>query len=155
MVFHFKSGLIVFALAIVIYALPSLGQTSEPTPLPAGQQLPDQQLSGSAQSGSIQGTVVDTTGAVVAGAHVQLIRDDQPQGQEVLSGADGQFSFTNIAAGPFHLTITSVGFATQTSAAVLHPGEIYTAPPIALAVAAANTEVQVTPLRVEVAEDQI
>ena len=150
MAFHFKSGLIVFTLTIGIHALPSLGQTSQPTPLPTVPQRPEQQL-----LGSIQGTVVDGTGAVVAGARVQLTRDDQSPGQEVLSGAEGQFSFTSIAAGPFHLTIAAAGFATQTSSAVLHAGEIYTAPPIALAVAAANTEVQVTPLRVEVAEDQI
>ncbi len=86
---------------------------------------------------------------------MKLTREDQSPAQEVLSGADGQFTFANVAPGPFQLTVTSPGFALQTSSAVLHAGEIYNAPPIALAVAAANTEVQVTPLRVEVAEDQI
>jgi hypothetical protein len=75
--------------------------------------------------------------------------------QEVLSGDDGQFSFANVAPGPFQLTITSVGFATQASAGVLRPGESYTVPQIAMALATAVTEVRVVPTRTEVAEDQI
>ena len=69
--------------------------------------------------------------------------DDQSPDQEVLSGDDGQFSFANIAPGPFQLTITSAGFATQTSSGILHAGEIYIVPQIALAVATAVTEVRV------------
>jgi hypothetical protein len=116
----------------------------------AGQQLPDQRL-----SGSISGTVVDRTGGVVAAARVRLTREDQSPDQEVLSGDDGQFAFTNVAPGPFQLTITSAGFATQTSSGVLRSGEIYNFPQIELAVAAAITEVRVVPSRVEVAEEQI
>ena len=93
----------------------------------AGEQLPDQQL-----SGSISGTVVDQSGAVVAGARVKLTREDQSPNQEALSGNDGQFSFANIAPGPFQLTITAAGFATQTSSGILHPGEIYIVPQIAV-----------------------
>ncbi len=151
----FRSGLIIFVLAIVGCTLPSFGQASQQTPLPPGQQLPDQQSAGSA-TGSIQGTVVDGTGAVVAGARVRLTQEGQSPDQEVLSGGDGEFSFANSAPGPFRLTITSAGFAKQTSSGVLHSGEIYTAPPIALAVAATNTVVEVTPsTRTQVAEAQI
>ncbi len=162
MALHCKSGLIFFALAIFALAIlgctlpsPLWGQASQQTPLPTGQQLPDQQL-----SGSINGTVVDGTGAVIAGARVRLTREGQSPDQEVLlgealSGGDGEFSFANIAPGPFQLTTTAAGFATQASSGILHSGEFYNAPPIALAVATANTEVHVTVSRVEVAEDQI
>src|SRR4029077_3501333 len=61
----------------------------------------------------------------------------------------------NIAPGPFQLTITSAGFTTQLSSGILRPGESYTVPQIALALATAVTEVRVVPSRVEVAEDQI
>ena len=73
----------------------------------------------------------------------------------MLSGDDGQFSFANIAPGPFQLTITSAGFATQTFSGILHSGEIYIVPQIALAVATAITEVQVGLSPTEVAEEQI
>ncbi len=116
----------------------------------AQSQQPDQRL-----SGSINGTVVDQTGAVVAGARVRLSREDQSLNQEVLSGDDGQFSFADIAPGPFQLTITVAGFATQTFSGILHSEEIYVVPQTTLAVAAATTEVRVVPSRTEVAEDQI
>lgn len=116
----------------------------------AGEQLPGQRL-----SGSVSGTVVDQSGAVVAGARVRLTGEDQSLNQEALSGADGQFSFANIAPGPFQLTITSAGFATQTLSGILRSGEIYIVPQIVLAVAAAITEVQVGLSSTEVAEEQI
>jgi len=86
---------------------------------------------------------------------VKLTREDQSPSQEVLSGDDGQFSFANIAPGPFQLAITAAGFATQTSSGILHSGEAYIVPQIALAVATVITEVRVTPPPAEVAEEQI
>ena len=86
---------------------------------------------------------------------MRLTREDQSLNQEALSGDDGQFSFANIAPGPFQLTVTSAGFATQTSSGILRSGEIYIVPQIALAVAAAITEVQVGLSPTEVAEEQI
>ncbi len=73
----------------------------------------------------------------------------------MLSGTDGQFSFANIAPGPFQLTITSAGFATQTSSGVLHPGQTYVLLNTALAVATAVTDVQVELTQTEVAEEEI
>lgn len=105
--------------------------------------------------GNIRGTVLDPSGAVVAGARVSLARDDSPSIQEALSGDDGQFSFANVAPGPFQLTITSANFATYTSAGVLHPGEICVVPPITLAIATEVTEVRVSPPQDEIAEEQI
>jgi hypothetical protein len=89
-----------------------------------GQQLPDRQL-----AGSISGTVVDGTGAVVVGARVTLTRADQSPPQDVLSGYDGQFAFANVVPGTFQIRITAVGFATQTSSGILHSRESYIAPP--------------------------
>src|SRR6266446_5782827 len=116
----------------------------------AGEQLPDQRL-----SGSIRGAVVDQTGTAVVGARVGLTREDQSPNLEVLSGDDVQFSFTNIAPGPFHLTIGSDGFAAQTFSGILHSGEIYAVPQTTLAIATAIAEVRVVPSRTEVAEDEI
>ena len=117
---------------------------------PAGQERPEQRL-----FGSISGTIVDPSGGAVVGARVKLSRNDQSPDQEALSGDDGQFSFVNVAPGPFGLTITSEGFATQASTGILQPGESYNVPPIAMALATAVTEVRVVVSRAEIAEDQI
>ncbi len=84
-----------------------------------------------------------------------LTREGQSISQEVFSGGDGQFSFTNIAPGSFHLTISSTGFAAQTFSGILHPGEIYVVPQNALAVATNITEVEVGVSPTEIAEEQI
>ena len=98
---------------------------------------------------------MDQSGAVIAGAQVRLTVEDRRVKQETRSGADGQFSFANIAPGSFQLTITSAGFAVQTYSGVLHSGEINTLAPIVLGVAADVTEVQVGVVPAEVAEEQI
>ena len=110
--------------------------------------------------GSITGTVVDPSGAAVTGARVSLTRPDTPPNpqspdQEALSGDGGEFSFGNIAPGPFRLTITAAGFANQVANGVVHPGEALIVPEIALAVATEITQVQVVVPRVEVAEAEI
>lgn len=86
---------------------------------------------------------------------MKLAREDQSISQEAPTGDDGQFSFANIAPGPFQLTITSAGFATQSSSGILHSGESKSIPPIALIVATAVTEVRVGPSWTKVAEEQI
>jgi len=154
-----KSGLIIIAFAALGWASLCLGQIPQQTPAPSPEpqgtasgreQTPDQRL-----SGRISGTVVDPSGAVIARARVRLTGEDQSLNQEVLSGDDGQFSLANIAAGPFQLTITSAGFATQTFSGILHSEEIDPVPPIVLAVASEITEVQVGLTETEVAEEQI
>jgi hypothetical protein len=118
--------------------------TSLPGPLPVGSsargRLPEPK-----SPGSITGTVLDSTGAVIVGAHVKLTREDPSSIQEVASDDDGQFSFANITPGPFLLTITLTGFAAQTFSGVLASGEVYAVPQTSLAIATAVTEVRVVP----------
>jgi hypothetical protein len=113
------------------------------------------QQSDQQSAGSINGTVVDRTGAVVVGARVTLTRAGQSPPQEVLSGAYGQYSFVNVAPGTFEITITAKGFTTETSSGILHSGEVYIAPVSALVTATITTDVQVTVPQVEVAQDQV
>jgi hypothetical protein len=107
--------------------------------------------------GYIRGTVLDKSGAVALGAQVRLTREVQSPTQEVLSGSNGQFSFADLAPGPFQLTITADGFEAQMVSGALRPGETYIVPEIRLAIATVVTEVRVaaglTPI--EVAQDQI
>jgi len=104
----------------------------------SGKTLPDDPL-----PGYISGTVLDQSGAVNVGADVRLAHEGQALYPEVKSGGNGEFLFTNVAAGPFQLTVKSPGFSTREFSATLHPGETYLVPPIVLAVAPALTELRV------------
>jgi hypothetical protein len=146
-----------FALAVlfVMVFTASFAQTP-PTANPSASQPPAANGTQSTGTpGSILGTVVDESGAVVVGARIKLVRKDQPASQETVTGSGGEFSFTNVAPGEFQLTITSQGFAPQTFSGSLAPGQVQTVPQIALNVADALTEVQVKLTQVEVAEEQI
>jgi hypothetical protein len=105
--------------------------------------------------GSIVGTVVDPSGAAVAGALVKLTTEDPSANQEARSDGDGQFSFDNISPGTFQFTISAEGFATQVFSGILHPEEIFNAPPIQLVLATKSIEVQAAIPMSEVAEEQI
>jgi len=113
-------------------------------------QQPDQQ-----SLATISGTIVDQTGAAVAGAQVTLTREGQSAKQETTSGEDGQFAFDNVAPGPFQLTVSAPDFATQTSSGILQSGEARIVPPISLILAAATTQVRVGLTQTEIAEVQI
>jgi hypothetical protein len=157
MAFRFTSGVIV----LVFFTLGSMplgwgqqtplpGHERQSMAYPSGAPLPDQQA-----PGSISGTVIDGTGAVVAGARVKLTGQGGSESREMLSDPDGHFSFANVAPEPFQITVSRAGFATQTSSGILHSGEIYTAPQIALAVAIAVTDVEVVLSPEQVAEEQV
>jgi hypothetical protein len=155
-----KSDLLALALSIIAGTSFCLAQTIQQTPALG----PDSStfVSDSAQPtaapqlpGSVSGTVVDQSGAVVAGAQVSLTEEHPTLARQAQSGGDGQFSFSNVPPGPFHLSVTSGGFAAQTFSGVLHPGQTDTIPQIVLDVAANVTEVQVGLTQIEVAEEQI
>ena len=142
----FRDSVLFPLLCFTVFALPVFAQSS-------------QIISDSPKSpfvGTINGTIVDSTQAVIAGASIKLTRDQNTTAQETTSGGDGKFSFTDVPSGPFQLTITATGFAPQTSSGILQAGETHNLLSITLAVAKADTEVSVTPAtNVEVAEEQI
>ena len=110
------------------------------------------------QNGFISGTVLDQTGAISVGANVRLSYDGEDSARQMQSGNNGQFLFTNVAPGPFRLTVTAPGFATREFSAALNPGETFLVPPITLLIFATLTEVHVTdsPLtNVELADMQV
>ncbi len=144
------------------WTLTSRAQDSSPTPANPQHNESSKPASEGAQPsdhhpGSISGTVVDQSGAVVPGAEVKLIEKPpaaaQPAAQAAVSGADGQFSFTNVPPGPFQLNVTSAGFTPQTISGTLGSGQRDQVPPIMLAVATRVTEINVSLTRDEIAEE--
>jgi hypothetical protein len=120
-----------------------------------GDNSPGNGASGSDATGTIRGTVVDQTGAVVAGARVRLGREGEVGQQETLTDETGQFIFASVAPGNFKLVITAEGFAARSTSGTVREGESYTVPQVSLILAGATAELRVTPSQVEVAEDQI
>src|ERR1700720_998793 len=107
------------------------------------------------QAGSISGKVVDQSGANIAGAVVKLTREGQSSGLEVTSNEDGLFAFSNVAPGPFQLTISSPGLASHEFSGTLQSAEAYVTPLIMLVIPTQVTEVHVGLPPEELAEVQI
>jgi len=63
-------------------------------------------------TGSITGTVVDSTDAVVAGAEVQLTNEITKQQREFLTSSNGTFTFVDLVPGDYNLHVTHPGFKT-------------------------------------------
>src|SRR5882757_7062401 len=156
--------LVWLSLTVLPCARPALAQSAQTPVLQAADSgLPNAPDTSAADGGTlpdrrpgiVNGTVIDRTGAVVSGCQVRLSPSDRSSSQQVLSGDNGQFSFANVAPGPFELTITSAGFALQALSGVLRPGETFIVPPVALSVATAMTEVRVGLSTAEVAQEQV
>jgi Carboxypeptidase regulatory-like domain len=149
-----RVGLARFVLGVLFCGFPSPAfSQNPPDAAPTNTPSAQQELQ---MLGHVTGTVLDSTGAAVAGARVKLTHEGQSSSQEAVSGNDGQFSFSDVAPGTFQLTITAQGFSAQVSSGILHPGEFCVVPQIQLAIATAVTEVHVGPLTtVELAEEQI
>ncbi len=108
-----------------------------------------------AKLGSVVGTVLDQSGAVSVGKVIRLTPQDQSDYREVITGDNGQFSFSNVPAGHFQLSVSSTGFGNEVYSGDLAPGQTFLAPPIVLSVATVVTEVKVSADSVEVATEEI
>ena len=65
-------------------------------------------------AGTIEGTVIDPSGAAVARAEVSIHNALSGYRQRALSAADGSFLLVNIPPNPYHLEATAAGFEVQT-----------------------------------------
>lgn len=126
-----------------------------------------QPVAGQLSLGSIHGAVVDRDGDVYEGARVALAQTVAGSGSSaggsagvgaasartVTSDANGRFSFSDVPAGPYKLTVSSNGFATQVVSGILQPGENYEAKAIVLLMNMATSDVQVTATQQEIAQE--
>jgi hypothetical protein len=63
-----------------------------------------------AQTGTIQGTVTDSSGAVIAGAKVLVVNNSTNASRTVETSENGLYSITNLMVGDYTVTIDKVGF---------------------------------------------
>jgi hypothetical protein len=104
---------------------------------------------------TLSGVITDAEGALVPGATVTLLENFSVEGRSVVADANGHFSFSNVAAGPYRLTVTATGMVGTTRKGVLNPDESVELPAIALGVSASDS-VEVSSLSTEeIAEVQM
>ncbi len=73
------------------------------TPLAVGQSI--------GNSGSIEGSVTDPTGAVIPKATVEIRNPVSGFDRTVTTDSAGKFAFTNVPFNPYHLTVVATGFS--------------------------------------------
>jgi len=136
-----------------IFAFPSLAVAQNPLTVSLSWTSANDPVE--TQPASINGTVLDQSGAVVTGARVTIVRGEHPLSPDALSGTDGAFFFPNVAPGVFQLTIHAPGFSEKTVSGSANPGEVQTLPPVTMEVASAVTAVSVGLSPEEVATEQV
>lgn len=108
-----------------------------------------------AKPGSVIGTVLNQTRSVAAGVVVRLTSGDRSFSQELVTGDNGQFLFSNVPPGRFKLSVSAEGFGNQEFSGELTPGQTYLLPPIVISIATVVTDVKVAADPVEVATEQV
>ena len=153
-----------FSLILLICSFSALAQTERSPRLAVENNLPGSATPEGAikepqeqqkVAGTISGSVVGQDGVTLAGVKVKLAMEGQLVSQEVLTGEDGQFRFTNVAPGSFQLTISSEGFSAHTSTGVLHSAENLVVPQISMVLATNVTKVRVELSPIEIAQEQM
>jgi hypothetical protein len=124
----------------------------------AGGQQPAVSPEPAIATGSIRGVVTSADGAVYEGARVELAQSGASAGPAATqqTDGDGAFSFSNLPAGSFQLTVSSHGFETKEIDGQLASGQALDAHTIVLPVANASSEVTVSAeSQVEIAQEQL
>lgn len=121
----------------------------------SGTQSPKTQPPSAEALASISGTVQDVTGATVPGADVSLTDASGSQRGTIVSGANGEFIFSQIPPGSYRVMVNAEDLEPfQSAEIVVTMQEAYEMPGILLRVATAHTQVTVRPTE-EVAAEQI
>ena len=120
-------------------------------PVPAGMQLQQDAMA----ARTLSGVVTDADGALIPGASVTLLEAGSTKRRSTVADANGHFSFGNVAAGPYLLTIVAKGMQPKTQQGTLNADESVELPAIAM-VAATSDQVEVSSLtQQEIAEMQM
>jgi hypothetical protein len=138
-----------------------------PSPVAASDGPGQSQSTPSGANGAsvISGTVLDTNGEVVQGAHV-VLTDRTSNERAMESGPNGQFAFSALPPGSYKVTVTGAGMGKYVSPWVtVSSSDIRLVSGVVLPVAAASTSITVNgdhqeinealaDQQVEIAEDQ-
>jgi hypothetical protein len=95
-------------------------------------------------AGTIRGSVVDPSGAVVRGAAVEIQNPASSFDRTVQTDAQGNFEFANVAFRNYHLTVTAPGFQTAEQDVIVRSGVPVELARISLTLGTQTTAVTVT-----------
>jgi Carboxypeptidase regulatory-like domain len=98
---------------------------------------------GQAATGGVNGTVVDTWGAVIPGATVTLRNNDTNVEQTVKTNSTGSFVFVNVTPGNYSLRVQSGGFKAWATDFRVGVSQIVTQSPI-LSLGAVSQTIEVS-----------
>jgi hypothetical protein len=106
--------------------------------------------------GIIQGTVLDTSGASLSGATVELIGSRTGAAYNTQTNSDGAYSFGSLQPDEFALTVSAQGFELVTiSEIAVGSGQTQEVAPILLHLSVVTSTVEVVASRWDVAEAQM
>jgi hypothetical protein len=132
-------------------APPQTPQSSKP-----GDESSQSGTAGIPGTGNISGTVVDPGGDVLQGAKVILQGPSHSETRTIVSGNDGQFSFSGLQPGVYKIAVTGSGMTTFTSIQItLHAGEVRILPPTSITISGGTTSVTVNGSKESPAEEQV
>ena len=96
-------------------------------------------------SGSISGTILDSAGAVVAGAKVMLVDEASQEVRESVTNSSGYFTFSAVTPGSYTVSAEAKGFKSLKQSGIeMHTGDIRTLSKLQLEVGATSETVEVT-----------
>ena len=94
------------------------------------------------QSGTIQGTVTDETGAIIPATNVRIVGSDGT-GKTAQTNESGRYSFAGLKPGKYTVSVAMPGFANSEKTVDVTPGGIVTADvPMRVAMETQKIEVQ-------------
>lgn len=99
-------------------------------------------LNAQTNSGTLTGSVADSTGAVIPGATVTIANPVSGYTRTQTTDSAGHFQFVNVPFNPYQLTVSSSGFQSANQRVNVNSSVAQTIP-VTLAVASSSTEVTV------------
>jgi len=100
-------------------------------------------LEAQSNSGTITGSVTDSTGAVVPGATVTILNPVSGYTRTAKSDGSGNYQFQNVPFNPYHLTVAAPGFASLSQDVAVR------SPVVVKVTSALNVEAASTTVKVE------
>jgi Carboxypeptidase regulatory-like domain len=119
------------------------GQLNEPQDLVASQEKAPVNISDEAYPPELSGTVADTSGAVIAGATVQVRSSNGTVQRTRQSDKNGAFTISGLAAGNYRLVVSNPDFETKEMPVTIGSTRAPVPLRISLAVRAVSTTINV------------